>query len=102
MLANEELDGPTVSVLWRPIVDAMQRWSVIGWVTKNLSSRAPLCFERHVKTLAPAAFAVVSTYHWARVVGYGLFSLCVTHNEGLCPSSGDINGLMMMMIVMKQ
>jgi hypothetical protein len=34
--------------------------------------------------------------HWARVVGYGPFSLCVIHKEGLCPSSGDINGLMMM------
>jgi hypothetical protein len=36
--------------------------------------------------------------HWTRVVGYGLFSLCVIHKEGLCPSSGDINSLMMMMI----
>jgi hypothetical protein len=30
-----------------------------------------------------------------RVVGYGPFSLCVIHKEGLCPSSGDINRLMM-------
>jgi hypothetical protein len=29
------------------------------------------------------------------VVGYGPFSLCVIHKEGLCPSSGDINRLMM-------
>jgi hypothetical protein len=28
------------------------------------------------------------------VVGYGPFSLCVIHKEGLCPSSGDINILM--------
>jgi hypothetical protein len=35
--------------------------------------------------------------HWSRVVGYGPFSLCVIHKEGLCPSSGDINRLMMMM-----
>jgi hypothetical protein len=34
--------------------------------------------------------------HWARVVGYGPFSLWVIHKEGLCPSSGDINRLMMM------
>jgi hypothetical protein len=27
----------------------------------------------------------------ARVVGYGPFSLYVTHKEGPCPSSGDIN-----------
>jgi hypothetical protein len=31
------------------------------------------------------------------VVGYGPFSLWVIHKEGLCPSSGDINRLMMMM-----
>jgi hypothetical protein len=36
--------------------------------------------------------------HWARVVGYGLFSLWVIHKEGLCPSSGDINWLLMMMM----
>jgi hypothetical protein len=30
-----------------------------------------------------------------RVVGYGPFSLCVIHKEGLCPSSVDINRLMM-------
>jgi hypothetical protein len=34
--------------------------------------------------------------HWARVVGYGPFSLWLIHKEGLCPSSGDINRLMMM------
>jgi hypothetical protein len=32
------------------------------------------------------------------VVGYGPFSLCVIHKEGLCPSIGDINRLMMMMM----
>jgi hypothetical protein len=34
----------------------------------------------------------------AWVVGYGPFSLCVIHKEVLCPSNGDINGLMMMII----
>jgi hypothetical protein len=34
--------------------------------------------------------------HWACVEGYGPFFLCVIHKEGLCPSSGDINRLMMM------
>jgi hypothetical protein len=34
--------------------------------------------------------------HWARVVGYGPFSLSIIHKEGLCLSSGDINRLMMM------
>jgi hypothetical protein len=29
------------------------------------------------------------------MVGYGPFSLCVIHKEGLCPSSEDINRLRM-------
>jgi hypothetical protein len=33
--------------------------------------------------------------HWARLVGYGPFSLCVIHKESLFPSSGNINRLMM-------
>jgi hypothetical protein len=36
--------------------------------------------------------------HWARIAGYGPFSLCVIHKEGLCPSSVDINRLMKMMM----
>jgi hypothetical protein len=43
----------------------------------------------HLQSLAP------TNPHWAGVVGYGLFSLCVIHKEGMCPSSGDINRLMM-------
>jgi hypothetical protein len=77
----EELDGPAVSALWLAIVEVKQRWSVIGWVTKNLLSRGPPCFERHVKPLVPAALTAL-----ARVVGYGPFSLCVIHKEGLCPA----------------
>jgi hypothetical protein len=34
------------------------------------------------------------------VVGYGPFSLWVIHKEGLCPSSGDFNRLMMMMMIL--
>jgi hypothetical protein len=66
-------------------------------ITKNLLSRAPQCFGRHVKPLVPAALKSLAPTnpHWARVVGYGSFSLCVFHKEGLCPSSGDINRLMM-------
>jgi hypothetical protein len=46
----------------------------------------------HLQPLAP-------TYpHWARVVGYDPFSLCVIHKEGLRPSNGDINRLMTMMM----
>jgi hypothetical protein len=73
---------------------------VIGWVTKNLLFRASPCFGRHVKPLFPAVFAAVSTNPlWARVVGYGPFSLWVIHKEGLCFSSGDINRLMMMIMM---
>jgi hypothetical protein len=59
------------------------------------------CFGRHVKPLVPPTFAAVYTHHphWARVLGYRLFSLCVIHKESLCPSSGDINRLMMMMMM---
>jgi hypothetical protein len=75
----------------------LSSWSVFGWVIKNLLSRAPQCFGGHVKPLVSAALAVVSTHqpHWARVVRYGPLSLCVIQKEGLCPSSGDINMLIL-------
>jgi hypothetical protein len=44
------------------MAEAKQRWSVIGFGTKNFLSRAPPCFERHVKPLVPATFAVVATH----------------------------------------
>jgi hypothetical protein len=47
------------------IVEVEQRWSVIGWVTKNSLSRAPPYFGRHVKSWFPTAFAVVSTHQSA-------------------------------------
>jgi hypothetical protein len=95
------LDGPAVSAFRRVITEVKQRWSVIGWVTKNLLSRAPPCFARHVKPLVPAAFAGISTNpHWVLVVDYGPFFLCVIHKEGLCPSSGNINRLTMMMMIL--
>jgi hypothetical protein len=61
-------------------------------VTKNLLS--------HVKPLGPVAFAVVNTHQPALGprMGFGPLSLCVIYEEGLCPSSGDINRLMMVMI----
>jgi hypothetical protein len=58
----EELDGPTVSALRRAIAEVKKRWSVIGWVTKNVLSRAPSCFGRHVKLLILAVFEVLSTH----------------------------------------
>jgi hypothetical protein len=94
----EKLDGPAVSELRRAIVEAKQRWSAIGWVTKNLLSRAPPCFGSRCSRLYLQSIAPTNP-HWARVVGYGPFFLCVIHKKGLCPSIGDINGLMMMMMI---
>jgi hypothetical protein len=51
-----------MATLKRAIAETKQRWSDIGWVTKNLLSRSPPCFGRHVMPLVPAAFAVVSTH----------------------------------------
>jgi hypothetical protein len=36
------------------------------------------------------------------MVGYGPFSLWVIHKEGLCPSSGDINRLMMIIMIVTE
>jgi hypothetical protein len=44
-----ELDGPEVKALRRVIAKVKHRWSVIGWVTKNLLFQDPPCFGRHVK-----------------------------------------------------
>jgi hypothetical protein len=56
------LDGPAVSAIRHAIAEVKQRWSVMRWMTKNLLSRTPPCFGRHVKPLVPAALAVVSTH----------------------------------------
>jgi hypothetical protein len=47
-----------ISALRRAIAEVKHRWSVFGWVTKILLSRTPARLGRHVKPLAPAAFAV--------------------------------------------
>jgi hypothetical protein len=47
----------------------------------------------HLQSLAPI------NPHWARVMDYVPFSLCVIHKEGLYPSSGDINRLKMIMML---
>ncbi|RVE44365.1 hypothetical protein evm_010986 [Chilo suppressalis] len=46
-------------------VKQLSQWLVFGWVTKNLVSRAPSCFGRHVKPFVPAASAVGSTHQSA-------------------------------------
>jgi hypothetical protein len=76
----EELDGPVISALWRAIAEVKQRLSVIGWVTKNLLSRAPPCFRRHVNPLVPAAFAVVSTHQPALGPRGGLWPVLIMCN----------------------
>jgi hypothetical protein len=50
-----KFDGPV------EIVEVKQLWSVVGWVTKNILSRAFPCLGKHIKPLVPAAFVVVST-----------------------------------------
>jgi hypothetical protein len=94
---TEEHDGPTVTALLRTITEIKQCWSVTGWVTKNLVSRVTPCFGKHVKPLVPVIFAVVSIHKSALGPrgGFMASSPCVIHKEGLCPSNGDINRLMM-------
>jgi hypothetical protein len=59
--------------------------------------RVILFFMKATMTLHDATWSLQCTNpHWARLMGYGLFSLCVMHKKGLCPSSGDINRLLMM------
>jgi hypothetical protein len=66
---------------------------------QNLLSRALPCFGRHVKSLSQLILQSLAPTnpHWAHMVGYGLFSLCVIHKEGPYLSSVDIKRLMMMM-----
>jgi hypothetical protein len=100
MIVLDELDGPELSAVRRAIAEVKQHWSVVGWVTQNLLSQAPPCFGMHVKQLALLHLQSLTPTnpHWAGVVGYGPFSLCVILKEGLCPSSGDIDRLMMMIV----
>jgi hypothetical protein len=101
MFVWKELDGPAVSALRRAIAEVNQRWSVIGWVTKKYYLELLRALEGslsrwswlHLQSLAP------TSPHRARMVSYGPFSLCVIHKEGLCPSSGDINRLMMILLI---
>jgi hypothetical protein len=85
----------------RAIAESKHRSQWLGWVTKiyylELLRASEGTLSRwsrlHLQSLAP------TNPYWARVVGYGPFSLWLIHNEGLCPSSGDINRLMMMMMM---
>jgi hypothetical protein len=70
---------------------SLDRWPKMYYLELLRASERTLSrwSRLHLQSLAP------TNPHWARVVGYGPFSLCVIHKEGLCPSSGDINRLMM-------
>jgi hypothetical protein len=74
------IKGPAVHALRRAIAEVKQRWSLIGWVTKNLLSRAPPCFERHVNLLVPATFAVVSTHQPTLGLRTGLWPVLLMCN----------------------
>jgi hypothetical protein len=65
--------------------------SKINYLELRCASEGTLScwFRLHLQLYAP------TNLHWARVVGYDPFSLCVIHKEGMCPDSGDINRLMM-------
>jgi hypothetical protein len=67
---------------------------------QNLLSGVPPCFVRHVKPSVPAAFAVDSTLLSVLDPHVELWHvpLCIIHKIGLCPRSGNINRLMMMML----
>jgi hypothetical protein len=62
-------DISAVSALRRVIAEVKQRWSVIGWVTKNLLSQASPCFGMHIMPLVPTVqFLAPTNLHWVRVV----------------------------------
>jgi hypothetical protein len=84
-----------VSALQRAIVEVKQRWSVIGWMTKNVIYRVPPCFRKHFKPLIPAAFAVANTHQSALGTRGGLWPVFLIHMEDLCHSSSN-NSLLMM------
>jgi hypothetical protein len=75
-LRRQKLDSPAISALERAIAEVKQRWSVIRWVTNYLELLRALEGTLsqswlHLQSLTP------TNPHWARVVGYGPFSLCV-------------------------
>jgi hypothetical protein len=76
----EELDGSAVSALWRAIAEVKQSWSVIGWGTINLLSRASPCFRRYVNPLVPVAFAVVGIHQPALGPRGGLWPVLLMCN----------------------
>jgi hypothetical protein len=84
----------------RSACDTENKATLVGQrMAKYLVSQAPPCFGRYAKPLDPA-FALIITHQSALGPLGGLWPvvLMCNHKEGLCPSSGDINRLMMMMM----
>jgi hypothetical protein len=100
--SSEELDGPAVSATLlnfgmqsrklSNVGQSLDGWPKIFYLELLRASEGTLSrwSRLYLQSLAP------TNPLWVRVVGYGPFSLCVIHKEGLCPNSGDINRLMMM------
>jgi hypothetical protein len=88
---GEELDGPTVSAL------GVRSRMLSKMQSKNVICRAPPCFGSHVKPLCMAVPAVL-----AARVGYDPYSVSVIHKESLCPDSGDIKRLIMIMEMIRE
>jgi hypothetical protein len=76
----------------RNVGQSLDGWPKIYYLELLRASEGTLSRWLHSQSLTP------TNPHWARVVGYGPFSLCVIHKEDPCPSSGGINRLMMMMM----
>jgi hypothetical protein len=76
------------------VCQSLDGWPKIYFLESLRASEGKLSrwSRLHLQSLAP------TNPHWARVVGYSPFSLCIIHKEGLCPSSGDINRVMMMIL----
>jgi hypothetical protein len=89
-LGLEELDGPAVSALsvrsWK--LSNVRKGQSMGYRKLLRASEGTLTWwsQPHLQSLAPI------NLNWARVVGYGLISLCVIHKEGLCPAVGTLIG----------
>jgi hypothetical protein len=80
MLYHRSLGDPEELDTGCEITEVKQCWSVMRWVTKNVSCRGPPCFGRHVKPLVPAALAVVSTHQPALGPRGGLWPVFLMRN----------------------
>jgi hypothetical protein len=73
---------------------------LFSWVSSELLRASEGTLSRwsrpYLQSLAP------TNPHWACMVAYGPFFLWEIHKEGLCPNSGDINRLMMIMKLWKR